>query len=171
MGIGLGFNFDHMSKPKPGERLSTRRLQARAAKSAIRRVQEIYDASRASKELDRIKDPQERQRVAAEMRRKAKEEVEFIARRLSELIPMDDSPNDTGSTRMEQFADRKLKKVAPNQYMMNSPLEVSSVIDELKQQSISDDKDDEFVEAWLKQQQQRPSKGAGDEDTIETALA
>jgi hypothetical protein len=101
--IGLGFNFDHFSSIEQDEVAttrgesslsflsspSTRRLQARAAKSALKRAQEIYSASDAQMELDQIQDPAERNAKAQELRQQADKEIKFIARRLTELIPTD----------------------------------------------------------------------------------
>ena len=55
-GIRLGFNFDYDMPLEPGERPTLRRLQARAVKSAIRRVKELYDAEEAAVTLDKIED-------------------------------------------------------------------------------------------------------------------
>jgi len=86
-GIGLGFNYDHDQPLKKGEQPSLRRLQARAAKSAIRRAQQLYDPQRAKNELDNIVNTEERNARAAEMRKSAEEEMNFLAKRLSELVP------------------------------------------------------------------------------------
>lgn len=84
-GIGLSFLFDYTSPLKEGQEPSPRRLQARAAKSAIRRLQVLNDAEREFDEGPRSMSDDE----AREKRRKAIEaEKEALAKRLTELIPI-----------------------------------------------------------------------------------
>jgi hypothetical protein len=103
LGIGLGFNFDHDQPLDKGQRPSLRRLQARAAKSAIRRVQQLYDPQRARNELDEVSDLEKRNAVATEMRMRAEEEIKFLAERMTELLP---PPSDTS----DEFKDRTVVK-------------------------------------------------------------
>ena len=101
LGSGLGFNFDHDTPLKKGQTPSLRRLQARAAKSAIRRVQELYDADAAAKELAAIADPKERQARALKLRQETQQEIETLAQRLTDLVPSDNGPS-------TEFKDRFL---------------------------------------------------------------
>jgi hypothetical protein len=92
-GIGLGFKFDHTAPLKEGQRPSPRRLQARAAKSAIRRVQELYDAQQENEEeSDRLHDEAKTKRRQEEI----EEEKKLLARRLTDLIPVGRSRVDAG---------------------------------------------------------------------------
>ena len=68
---------------------SIRRLQARAAKSAIRRVNDIYNANQAATELNKITDPMKRQQRATVLRLEAEVEVKKLADMLTELVPTD----------------------------------------------------------------------------------
>jgi hypothetical protein len=165
LGIGLGFNFDHMGKPNAADVLSTRRLQARAAKSAIRRAQELYNAETAREILDQIPDPVERDRKAAQLRQDADAEIQYLAQRLSDLIPTDKSLEDREKTTMEQYrATNKFKRTSENEYLVDSPTlgEPSVVIDQLlrSQQKESTEigldpsgrrSDGDFLEVYLKQ--------------------
>ena len=103
LGIGLGFNFEHDQPLEKGQQPSLRRLQARAAKSAIRRVQELYNPQLAKQELADMSDPDQRNAKAKEMRKKAQEEVDFLGRRMAELLP---PPSDMS----DAFRDRTVVK-------------------------------------------------------------
>jgi hypothetical protein len=178
-GIGLGYNFDHMSILEEKELASTRRLQARAAKSAIRRAQEIYgEAASARSALDAIEDPKERNRQAARMRREADDEIKHLATKLSELIPTDLSLDDGGQTKMQQFAPTDFVKTSSKEYNIRSNREqsdaIKSLTDDLKEESPGDeidylnpsgkDRDDGFAEEWLKRNQD----GSSDDDDPDT---
>jgi hypothetical protein len=174
VGIGLGFNFDHMSILEESKLPSTRRLQARAAKSAIRRVQEIYDAASARSELFKIEDPLERNRVAVRMRRKADDEIKYLATKLSELIPTDLSLDDGRHTRIQQYAPTEFVRTSSKEYVIRSNREhsdaIKSLTDALEEESpgheidylnpSGKDRDDGFVEEWLK----RSQDGSSDDD-------
>jgi hypothetical protein len=96
-GIGLGFRFDHTSPLKEGQQPSLRRLQARAAKSAIRRVQELYDAQRQNEEeSDRPDDGLDGEAKLERRREEIEEEKKLLARRLTDLIPVGRSRVDAG---------------------------------------------------------------------------
>ena len=127
-GIGLGYTFDHMSKLDENETPSTRRLQARAAKSAIRRAQAIYNDSAARSILNEIKDPKERQLKASQMRHDAEEEIRSLALRLTELIPTDLSLDDGENTEIQQFTSNKFVQTSPNEYVIVSPTEEKSPV-------------------------------------------
>jgi hypothetical protein len=132
LGIGLGFISNHMSTLNATETPSTRRLQARAAKSAIRRAQEIYNAADARNLLDSIDDPMERDRRALELRQEADLEIQLIAKRLSDLIPTDFSLDDQEIRKMEQYTTTNFKRTSSNEYTMLSPRESNSVVDNLR---------------------------------------
>lgn len=160
-----------MTDLKPGEKPSTRRLQARAAKSAVKRAQEIFDASNARKILDNIKDPQERDRVAAEMRRKSDEEIQYLAKKLSELIPTDTSPQGQEETmRFEQFSTNEYERVSPNRYVLRRKLDVSAALQTLMNEySTESNEDDEFIEEWSKWRRYG-NRTQSDDDGVDIAL-
>lgn len=153
-GIGLGYEFDHMTELKDGEPPSARRLQARAAKSAIKRAQEIYDAAAAQKELDSIKDPKERSRKQAAMRRAAEAEMAYIASTLSELIPTGLRLDRKRQTKIQQFVKRHYKPSSSHEIIVDSPIDESSSLNSLLGRPDDTETDEEFVEAWLKRQQE-----------------
>lgn len=88
-GIGLGFTDGHMDPLPPDVEPSPRRLQARAAKSAILRLQEIYDTA-VNIDLDSISNFEERERIKIELRRREEAEKLYLARQMTELIPIED---------------------------------------------------------------------------------
>lgn len=88
-GIGLGFADGHMEPLPTDSDPSPRRLQARAAKSAILRLQEIYDTAMKI-DLDSITNYNERERVKIELRRREEAEKLYLARQMTELIPLED---------------------------------------------------------------------------------
>ena len=103
LGIGLGFNFEHDKPLQKGQQPSLRRLQARVAKSAILRVQQLYDPQLAQQELAAMSDADQRNAKAKEMRKKAREEIDFLAKRMTELLP---PPSDMS----DAFKDRTVVK-------------------------------------------------------------
>jgi hypothetical protein len=122
-GIGLGYNFDHMRKLKDGEEPSLRKLQARAAKSAIQRVQQLYDAETAMKELEGISDPKEREKKALELRKRTDDEIQCLTKKLTELVPTGLSEEFESKTRMQQYRQRNFKKTSSNEYVLVDPLD------------------------------------------------
>jgi hypothetical protein len=185
-GIGLGYNFEHTKKLEKDEKPSLRRLQARAAKSAIRRLQELYDAEGAKKELDKISDPKKRDKRAKELRESTENEVKLIAERLSDLVPTGLSKEFDNRTHIEQYRQANFVKASSHEYIMLDPMvDAAGLAENLRsgaanKDGTSDshnvtadaDRDDEFVEAYeayLKQQQQK--KGSDDDDNTTTLLA
>jgi len=181
-----------MSKLRAGETPSTRRLQARAAKSALRRAQQIYGASaNAQEELDAIQDRKERDRRARELRRQAEEEIQYLANRLSELLPTDMSLGDR--MRAEELTPNDFIKVSPNEYRLLKPRDQSSILDDYRARALGDAAkrlswnasnaanttaaatevgDDEFVKEWMRRSYGYTVRGnQTEDDEIETALA
>lgn len=104
LGIGLGFNFDHMKELEDREKPSLRRLQARAAKSAVLRVQELYDQAKALRlELEAIDDPSIREQRQFQHQNQTLHEIQRLADRLSNLIPNDMSLGLPPEAKIEQF--------------------------------------------------------------------
>ena len=199
-GIGLGFNFDHMSKDS--DLSASRRLQTRAAKSAIKRAQEIYNAEAAREEVDRILDPADRDRRAAKRRQESDDEIQQMAKRLTELIPTDGCL--AKPARIELYDAINFERISPNEYVMTQspPVDIDSQallnllasrrnktstaaayeIDYLNPMGNTTNStgDDEFIEEWynqhfLLQQQGRNSSSADEneddqEDAVETFL-
>lgn len=98
--IGLGFRFDHMKPLREGQSPSIRRLQSRAAKSAIRRANEL-------RELDH----------SVHLTNEAATELENLARRLTELVPPGyDDFEDDDEPKIEQLLRDEFTKISPNEY-------------------------------------------------------
>jgi hypothetical protein len=165
LGIGLGFNFDHMSKIPDGFRPSTRRLQARAAKSAVRRIQQLYDPERARSELDAITDPDVRKKRASELRQEAEEEVRHMADRLSVLIPLDMALDNPEDTRVDQYSTRS--QLRESSQAIELLLEKYGNI--IISNSTHDDSD--FVQAWKESRYGQSYKEREGNSTLVTVLA
>lgn len=91
LGIGLGFAMeDHTRQLKDNEVPTTKRLQIRAVKSAIHRVNQIWTETNIERKriLTEVKDIWEQQEKLKLIVEKRNHEFEYLARRLTELIPM-----------------------------------------------------------------------------------
>ena len=112
----------------PDEKPSIRRLQARAAKSAIRRVQQLHDADAARKELDRIKDPVERDRRAKAHREQNAMEIKYLAKRLTDLVPTSHSAEFDDFGRIDQLRDRRYKRTSSHEYTIERLVDDASLL-------------------------------------------
>ena len=182
LGIGLGFNFDHNRILEPDEEPTIRRLQARAAKSAIKRVQQLYDTASAANELDGITDSKEREKKVLEMRKRTKDEVEYLARRLTELVPVGFSEEFEETTRVQQFRQKSnYVKTSSHEYFMKDPPIAEPPTTSLKDigsstldaetaeitkldATSSPGEDDEFVETFVKRMKNVVEDGSDDDD-------
>jgi hypothetical protein len=191
LGIGLGFNFKHMKPLADQDTPSARRLQARTAKSAIHRVQNLYTAS--ASELDGISNDKKRDRRQKELKAEIDKEVQYLARKLSELVPTTDSEifgSDEGS---QIYLLRDYVKTGDNEYKLKQLLpqneslvmtklfkdnqipNTTKVIDlgiklgdsDEQEENISNERDDEFIQAYLEQKKNVGS----DNDEGNTVLA
>lgn len=166
------------------EKPSTRRLQARAAKSAIKKAQDLYDASSAAKaELDGIADPTERNRRARELREQVEVEMKYMAQRLAELIPTGPSPEFKSSRDIQQLKQTNFKRTGSNEYVAETPIAndfdgenfLRDYMKETSGEAHSDTIDDgapqrgesdEFVEAYLEHLENGKDDDDGDEGTV-----
>lgn len=117
-GIGLAYDFDHMRPLDEGEKPTSRRLQARAAKSAVRRAQAIYEsATEENQRINSIVDTDERERMRSRNEYRMEKELEYIRKQLTDLIPNDNSePID-----FTIFTPRKrIRRVAKNHYVIET---------------------------------------------------
>eukprot|EP00536_Pseudo-nitzschia_multiseries_P014635 jgi/Psemu1/215397/e_gw1.743.24.1 len=121
-GIGLGFNFEHMRELKDGEDPSPRRLQARAAKSALRRYNELYKEEQASIKHNESLGPEERDDAQVEtMKQRFDEEIRYLAGRLTELIPTSSKMEEFGFLDVAKFKMKKepsFRKLSTNEIQM-----------------------------------------------------
>ena len=162
---------------KQSELPPTLRLQARAAKSAIKRAQEIYDALGAREELGKIEDSGERDRRAAELREKADRAIQRIAKRLTELIPTGDEsfPSSIGGL---NDITTVFTKVSANELIMHRSPAIENLLrrglttegDEIHNLNPAATSYDEFIDAWYKRQS-GPKVEDNDDDPTKTVLA
>jgi len=119
-GIGLGYNFDHMSEPKEGQEPSPRRLQARAAKSALRRYNELNDAEQALIQTTNELDPKDRDdQTLTDTKQEFDDELEYLAGRLQELIPSRSTVEEFGlmdAAKFKMKSEPRYRKVSPTEY-------------------------------------------------------
>jgi len=93
--VGMSFDFDHDTKIPIGTKPSIHRLRARAAKSAIRRVQQIYqDVASQEDRLNQIDDVNLQNQEKIKLRQQSEEEIQYLAQSLLELIPTNAPPPD-----------------------------------------------------------------------------
>jgi hypothetical protein len=167
-GIGLAYSFDHMTPLAEGEEPTSRRLQARTAKSAIRRVQEIYDAESAKLELAKIRDPRQRDRMKQLMQQRSESEIQYLKAALTQLVPLDDS----NPIPVKILREKKFKKISPNEFIVvEEDFEDEGDVDDLSRKlrhNMIDDSNDkvndnenanDFVDAWEMRQQGGRSPG------------
>jgi len=122
LGIGLGFNFDHMGELEDGEDPSPRRLQARAAKSAVRRYNELYAEEQALIRKNESLDPEERdESELAATKQRFDDEIRYLAGRLTELVPTSSRLKEFGFMEVAKFKMKKeptFRKVSANEIQM-----------------------------------------------------
>ena len=120
-GIGIGYNFDHMSELPEGEEPSPRRLQARAAKAALSRYNELNDAEQAliakinKNESSSSKD----QKLLDDAKKEFDLEIEYLSGKLKELIPTTSTVEEFGlmdAAKFKMKSEPKYRKVSPNEY-------------------------------------------------------
>lgn len=108
-----------MSQLKKDEIPSSRRLQARAAKSALKRVQQLYDSETAKGILNSIQDSNERNVKAAELRNNVETEIQNLAQRLTDLVPNDLSLDNRYNTNIQQYDSSYYERTSSNEYVVN----------------------------------------------------
>ena len=181
-GIGLGYNFDHMTKLGDGEKPSTRRLQARAAKSAILHMKKLrYNMT---VELDALSGP-EKKRRSKELDQLWEKERRFFADRLAELVPTDRTNDFRNASNLEQFfKPRSFTKTSSHEMTIDAPLydsrpgrtvidimrdpEYSAEFESLeaftKDIDITDFDEDEFVAAYMESTEREKLRQHGNDD-------
>jgi hypothetical protein len=180
LGVGLGFKFDHMKPPREGQPLSMRRLHARAAKSAIRRSNELRNPASLRDRLASCSDAQERRELAERLEREAAEEIEGIAQRLVDLVPpIFDFDDDEMPIKIEQLIRNEFVKASPTEFIYNAPntddlffhVDSRNLQNNQEPSKSSIEDDSEFLDAWLQQQYKTGNAEAGDGDSSEICLA
>lgn len=181
-GVGIAYDFDHMSKPKDGEPITSRRMQARAAKSAVRRLQTITEAAKnAQNRAARISDPYKRNKQRLEIDEWLQNETDFLRRQLVDLIPVDNSGDFTVETSF--FTPKKrYKRISQTEMMVieeepeePSPGErrMASVYPNLmKRMKKKDDEDSEVLPSWAtdtEEAQQRDGPEGSNTTTNDTS--
>jgi hypothetical protein len=169
LGIGLGFNFDHMNESS--EIPETRRLQARAAKSAVRHVQDLYGMS--AEVLSQMPDGEEKTQKTLELKHRIEQETESLAKRLSELIPTDRALR-LNNVKLEMYS-REYRKVSPTEMVLveQGPSPSTSPVSQrlLESMAASNHQGDyDDMEEWERQMTTLFDDVDGD-DTIKTYMA
>ena len=121
-GIGLGFRFDHMKPLREGQPPSMRRLHSRAAKSAIRRANDL-------KRLDAVS-----QQVGGEQPgNEAAAEIQNLAHRLTELVPAVNNLEDDEELplKIDQLFRDEFVRTSSNELTLRRP-KIESIQDLLK---------------------------------------
>lgn len=136
LGIGLRFMDDHTRRLKKEEKVSTRRLQARAGKSAVARANDLY---RERNEItagivENVKDPVERQKQIDQVREKVEEEVAYLAQRLTELIPTEADPSDGPGLKLQNYIPNSTMEVGGQKLKFILPSDRSNTVEALLRQ-------------------------------------
>eukprot|EP00592_Proboscia_alata_P026700 CAMPEP_0194449162 /NCGR_PEP_ID=MMETSP0176-20130528/129982_1 /TAXON_ID=216777 /ORGANISM="Proboscia alata, Strain PI-D3" /LENGTH=697 /DNA_ID=CAMNT_0039276239 /DNA_START=253 /DNA_END=2346 /DNA_ORIENTATION=- len=115
LGVGLNFDYDHDTPLQKDETPSIYRLRARAAKSAVRRAQELYNPERAREHLSQFQNknvsPATRNREAALLRERVVNEIESLGASLVELVPTNGGPPPEGVDIQINFARTMVKPI------------------------------------------------------------
>jgi len=125
-GMGLSYTFDHFDALPSDQEPSLRRLQARAAKSSIKRVQQIYDnVLDDDKFLDNM-NYKERENYKKEVRERDEAEINHLKNELIELVPKTGEGRLHNTTQVEEFLNvnslekwiiAELYRVQPNEFL------------------------------------------------------
>ena len=122
-GVGIGYNFDHQSELKEGKQPSVRRLQARAAKSAVRRHIELTEKEKQIEELNETLDPKDRDdhdRRIQRMKKKIDDEILYLGNRLVELVPVGRGDLDEfgylNTTKFERKSEASYRRISSHEY-------------------------------------------------------
>ncbi|GAX26256.1 hypothetical protein FisN_16Lh086 [Fistulifera solaris] len=168
LGIGLGFNFDHMNESS--DIPETRRLQARAAKSAVRHVQDLYGLS--AEVLKQLPDGEEKIQKTMELKHQIEQETESLAKQLSELIPTDRALR-LNDVKLEMYS-REYKKVSSTEMVLveQEPSPSSSPVSQrlLESMKTNHQSDYDDMEEWERQMTLLFDDADGD-DTMKTYMA
>jgi hypothetical protein len=161
LGVGLSFNYDHMKPLQVGQPLSMRRMHSRAAKSAIRRANELTNPESLRKSLANINHQDKQTILSEELKREAEFEVQYLANRLADLLPpvSDFKEDEEHLLQVGQLQDVYVKR-STNEYVLQR--KPTTLIEDLLTLSsydlggnptgvLADEGDDEFLEAWKQQ--------------------
>lgn len=119
-GIGLGFGDGYMDPLPANEKPCLGRLQSRVAKSAIKRVSDIYDEA-LKEDLDAIGDPLEREIRKAQIREKDDAEIDYLKSQLEELVPRKYTGNVTKPIYFNQDGSRNFRRMIERHHFPYPP--------------------------------------------------
>ena len=152
--IGLCYDFDHYRVLRENETPTTWLLQARAAKSAVEYAHRLHN-SKEKEILEKTKDPEERERKIREHRQNATAEIQFIANRLSDLIPTDvetlEYVNERDKRLDLSFLLNRRSPVIDNllqNYLKKKTKNETAVADEIDYLNPMKNADDDYLAAW-----------------------
>ena len=160
LGVGLAFgSWDHNKRLEKCEQPTTRRLHARAAKSALKRINYLWQDFTVQKKqiTNDVKDSSEREEKIREMEQKIKDEAKYWGKRLLDLLPTD-CPEGAENPLMIQgpSQERKFIKGENNELILIDP------VDELK---------DSLLAAWTKSFKKRYEVVELDDDNNEMNMS
>ena len=86
-------------------------------------MQEILDVKKKTEELNAISSLEERKERKADLEKAAREEIDYLAKKLTELVPQKDSIEFESMTDVEMFSlkprkERKYKRVSSHEILM-----------------------------------------------------
>lgn len=159
----MTYDFDHDSALGENETPTTWRLQARAAKSAIRHAHRLYNTNEASSTTKEIKDPED---IPPEIKR----EVESIAKRLSDLIPTDFETLEFTHEReqLQDFSQLLNQRSPVVDFLLQNHLRktqnTTTVDDEIEYLDPMANADDDYLAAWQARYQNGKNSTFTDEE-------
>ena len=113
MGIGLSFDYDHSSPLKKGEEPSVHRLRARAAKSAIKRLNEIPDE--IERKVRDIKSLEEQVKEGIRLSEESNEkELRYFAKELLNSISYDGPDPEGKDLELDTLSQSDAKGIFPD---------------------------------------------------------
>jgi len=102
LGIGLSFDFDHDTVLEKGKVPSIHRLRSRAAKSAVKRINQIIKENNAR--LDKIQNIKDKEKEELRLCKKLHREKKKLSKALLDLIPYDAPPPEGENREVETYA-------------------------------------------------------------------
>jgi hypothetical protein len=126
VGFGLGLGFGDIKNitelvGKDPVKPSPRFLQIRAAQAAINRYNLLRDVALTKEILEKDLPPSEKEQKKKERDKRDKAELQYIAKRLSELVPLTSDPelfNTMGVQKMVENRPLKYRKISEHEMLM-----------------------------------------------------
>lgn len=122
--------------------------------------------------LKNIPDGKEILQKTLELKIQIEQETDSLAKRLSELIPMDLALDNANATLVRQIDSRKYERVSANEYVVNEQgaASTSPVVKELLQSMPGNHSEDNDMEEW-ERQMTTLFEDNDDDDAMKTYMA